>query len=518
MEGNNVVNPIIKMDFPDPDVIRVDDTYYMASTTMHFFPGCAMLRSYDLVNWEMAGYVFDHLDNTRGQSLVGEENIYGQGMWAPSLRYHKGVFYLCFAANDTHKTYLYTAREAEGSWERREIKGFYHDCSLFFDEDDQVYIVYGNTEIHITQLKPDLSEPLPGGLDRVVVTDKDNHFLGYEGSHMYQLDGRYYLFLIHSDRNRWLRTESCFMAEDLNGEFTGGDVLKDTRGYCDQGVAQGGIVDTAWGDWYAVLFQDHGAVGRIPVLIPIHFEDHFPVFGEKGRIPEKFTVRSTRPGYLYEPLYGSDCFDYRPDLDGRIRLKMMWQFNHTPADLLWGVEDRSFWIRTGKICQNLEYAVNTLTQRLLFPACRITVTLDVTELKDGDYAGLCALQGCYGMIAVKVEGEARYLVMGAREGEDDSLQPMPKYSGMCREYEKVLFDGKQITLFLEADFWQMRDQVQFGYVDQGKRIPLGPVHKLYFKMDHFCGCRAGLFMFSTKRSGGRAKFSEFCYDKINQCN
>lgn len=516
--GGSNWNPIIKMDFPDPDVIRVDDTYYMASTTMHFFPGCALLRSYDLVNWEMAGYVFDHLDHTKGQCLVEEEDIYGQGMWAPSLRFHKGIFYLCFVANDTHKTYLYTAKAVEGPWERQKMEGFYHDCSLFFDEDDRVYLVYGNTEIHLTQLKPDLSGMLPGGIDRVIVTDKDNHFLGYEGSHMYRINGRYYLFLIHSDRDRWLRTESCFTAEDLNGEFTGGDVLQDTRGYCGQGVAQGGIVDTPWGDWYAVLFQDHGAVGRIPVLLPVHFEDHFPVFGERGQIPEKFAVRSTRPDYRYEPLYGSDDFDYVPDKEGHIHLKMMWQFNHVPNNLLWGVEEQCFWIQSGKLCQNLEHAVNTLTQRLLFPACRITVTVDTSSLKDGDYAGLCALQGCYGMIAVKLEGEARYLVMGAREGEDDSLQPMPKECGACREFEKIPLREEQVTLYLETDFWQMRDRVRFGYVDQGKRVALGPVHKLYFKLDHFCGCRAGLFLFSTKQPGGKVRFSQFQYNKINQEN
>src|SRR5690606_11758531 len=109
-------NPIIWADYPDPDVIRVDDTYYMVSTTMHMMPGCVILRSYDLIHWETVTYVYDVLDNTPAQRLEGGEQIYGKGMWAATLRYHKGKFYVIFVANDTHKTYLYTAESIEGPW------------------------------------------------------------------------------------------------------------------------------------------------------------------------------------------------------------------------------------------------------------------------------------------------------------------------------------------------------------------------------------------------------------------
>ena len=125
-------NPITELDYPDPDVIRVDDTYYMVSTTMHFMPGCEILRSYDLIHWEHLSYVYERLDSTEEQRLVGEKNCYGKGMWAASLRYHKGMYYICFVANDTGKTYLYTADDIEGPWEKRIIEGFYHDCSLLF--------------------------------------------------------------------------------------------------------------------------------------------------------------------------------------------------------------------------------------------------------------------------------------------------------------------------------------------------------------------------------------------------
>ena len=153
------INPITRLDYPDPDVIRVNEIYYMVTTTMHFMPGCEILRSYDLVHWEHVTFVYDTLDSTAGQTLTGDQNIYGKGMWAASLRFYRGTYYICFVANDTGKTYLYTSERIEGPWKKGHIEGFYHDASLLFDEEN-VYIAYGNKDIYITQLKPDLSGPL----------------------------------------------------------------------------------------------------------------------------------------------------------------------------------------------------------------------------------------------------------------------------------------------------------------------------------------------------------------------
>lgn len=86
------LNPVLYTDFPDPDIIRVGDTYYLASTTMHFMPGCDILRSYDLMNWEFVSHVYETLEDIPGHRLEGGAHIYGQGMWAPSLRYHEGFF------------------------------------------------------------------------------------------------------------------------------------------------------------------------------------------------------------------------------------------------------------------------------------------------------------------------------------------------------------------------------------------------------------------------------------------
>lgn len=88
-------------------------------------------------------------------------------MWAASLRYHKGTFYVCFVANDTGKTYLYRSSSISGLWKKQYVEGFYHDCSLLFDDDDRIYIVYSNTDIRLTELTSELSGPKPGGLHRL---------------------------------------------------------------------------------------------------------------------------------------------------------------------------------------------------------------------------------------------------------------------------------------------------------------------------------------------------------------
>lgn len=496
-------NPIIKMDFPDPDVIRVEDTYYMISTTMHFMPGGVILRSYDLIHWEIAGRVFEHLDSTSGQRLLDQTGIYGKGMWAASIRFHHDRFYVCFVANDTGKTYLYTADRIEGEWKMQHIEGFYHDCSLFFDDDDRAYLVYGNTEIHLTELNEDLSGPRQGGLNRVIISERDKFILGYEGSHFYKIGGKYYVFLIHAPGEKWFRREACFMSESLEGEFLGGDVLSDDLNYCNQGVAQGGIVDTPDGTWYSILFQDRGAVGRVPVLVPIQWKNDFPVFGMDGKAPIEINTKSTKPEYQYKALYADDDFRYIPDSDGRIHLKEAWEFNHEPDENLWSAsKNGEFRIKTGRRSLGLESAINTLTQRTIFPDCYAEVSVDGTNMNIGDYAGICAFQGCYAFTALKREFDGMYLVMVGKPDINGD-------KGTEVEYERMKLSSEQIRLKTYLNFQQMKDEAKFYYETENGWKQIGVTHQLYFKLDHFCGCRFGLFCYATEKAGGSAAFRDF---------
>ncbi|MDO4302725.1 MAG: family 43 glycosylhydrolase [Bacillota bacterium] len=513
-------NPIIPLDYPDPDVIRVDYVYYMVTTTMYFMPGCEILRSYDLVNWEHAGYVYDRLDGTQEQTLYNDKNAYGKGMWAASLRFHKGTFYICFVANDTGKTYLFRSSSIEGPWKKSCIEGFYHDCSLLFDDDGRIYIAYGNKNIYITELNDELTGPKKGGLRRLAVSDEGNDRLGYEGTHLYKINGKYYLFFIHSLREKWRRVEACFVADSLEGEFTGRDVFNEDLGYCGQGVAQGAIVDTPEGKWYAILFQDRGASGRMPVLIPVSWENSFPVLGMQGRMPEYFCVEDKAPEYHYRPLVESDDFKdecaVNKERYGCFGLKSAWQFNHEP-DLSLVQRDLSegiLWITTDKLCKNLTQAKNTLTQRMLFPGCEGEVTVEAAYLKEGDYAGICAFQSCYGMAALTRRDGRLYVVMKARKAEDDSLQAMEPDTSEGTEWELCHVQGTKVRLKVSVNFADGRDQADFFYLDtQGKWRKIGITQNLYFKLDFFTGCRFGLFVYATKETGGKAGFADFKYIK-----
>ena len=256
------MNPIICADFPEPDVIRVGDTYYMICATMHFFPGGTLLKSYDLVHWEIAAHVFERLDDTPAEQLEGEQSIYGKGMWAASLRYHKDTFYVCFASYDTGKTYIYRTKNINEPWEKRSLDGVYHHPSLLFDEDGRIYMGYGFNEVRILELNDTLTAPKEGGFERLLVEEKQDAYISYEGAHFYKKDGTYYIFVI-----QWLkgnltqREQLCLYGDSLDGEFKKEMVFSENLGFPMKGCCTGrncgytggrlvfGNVSGTWGNW-----------------------------------------------------------------------------------------------------------------------------------------------------------------------------------------------------------------------------------------------------------------------------
>lgn len=506
-------NPIIKADFPDPDVIRVEDTYYMLSTTMHFRPGAVILRSYDLVHWEIVSHVFESLRGTPEECMQGERCSYGHGMWAGSLRYHEDTFYVCFSSLDTSETYIYSSKQIEGSWVRQVIPEYRHHPSLLFD-DEKVYLVSGYEEIQVRELLRDCSGYKTGGLYRTILEPmKDDVYLGYEGSHIQKIHGKYYLFVIYWPKiEPARRTQLYFMADTLEGEFVGGELLRDDRDYHNQGVAQGGLVETLNGKWYAILYQDHGAVGRIPVLVPVRWEKDVPVLGTGGKTPKALEIVSSRPYYQYTPVYTSDDFHYVNDEKGTNRLKQQWEFNHVPDEKNWWIaKEGGLILRNGKISTNVVHANNTLTQRMMWPGCAAEVTVDAEGLRDGDIAGICALQGCYGLIGITKEHGAYYLVVMERAWENISrLDRAPDYLP-GNVVEKIRLEESKVRIRLNVDFEDMEDTAEFFYQNKKRWKRVGEPHKLVFRLDHFTGCRFGLFNYATKEIGGEAKFTEFRY-------
>lgn len=302
--GIEVKNPLLWTDAADPDVIRVGNAYYMVSTTMHMSPGCPIMKSYDLKNWQTVNYVYDILDDSGGLALRNGENAYAGGSWAATLRYNDGYYYVGLMTYSTTPWHGYIFRTDDienGKWARAVVDPYY-DMSLLFD-DDRIYVAYsGGGDLYITELElasegANMDENTlnggfirakNGGINNQMIVDKSvaveaaGEDVTPEGVHMYKIDGRYYAFMIsHSSKGR---TQFCFRSDSVTGSYEGKVVL------CDSGIAQGGVFDTQDGDWYSMLFQDHGAVGRIPFIVPVEWKKGWCVFGENGKVPSSVRV------------------------------------------------------------------------------------------------------------------------------------------------------------------------------------------------------------------------------------
>jgi len=491
-------NPFIWSDIPDPDVIRVGDTYYMVSTTMYFSPGIPVMKSYNLVNWEIVNYVYDILDDSDVSALRNGANSYGKGSWAASLRYHNNTFYVLVASFSTNHTYMYQTEDIENRTFRRYVLSdtkVYHDPSLLFDDDGRVYVVYDGGTLKLIELTQDATAILPGGCDKIIIENADvggSGGLPAEGSHFYKLNGMYYLFLIawpNPGKDR--RIELCYRASHIEGPYEGQVVLDDDMGYNMMGVAQGGIVDTPEGNWYAMLFQDHGAVGRIPVLVPVTWEDDWPVFGIDGKVPHHMKLPSL--GKVNDNLIVSD--EFNPGTT----LPLAWQWNHNPVNSLWSLEERAGYLRlkSGEICNGLLEARNTLTQRTLGPVCAGTIAVDVTNMRDGDFTGLAALQEWYGYVGIKMVGGIKYIIM------------VNASSGQAVEVEIINTERNRIYLGVDFDF-DGPDTARFYYnYDELNWNPIGDTLKMQYRLSHFTGYRFALFYYSTANIGGFVDFDYF---------
>jgi len=505
MDGN-LTNPIIWADVPDPDIIRVGDTYYMVSTTMYFSPGCPVMKSKDLVNWKIVSYVYDVLDNSESFTLQNGKHAYGQGSWAGCLRYHNGIYYVLFAANNTDKTYIFQTRSIEkGPWKKYIFEGIYHDASLLFDEDGRVYMIYGASSIKIIELTADAKAIKPGGLDKVIIEDADISGTKSiaEGSHIYKIFGMYYIFIIGWPRTgSGKRIQLCYRSDKIDGLYEGRIVLDDSMGFHNAGVAQGGIVCTPDGNFYGLLFQDREAVGRVPVLVTVKWKDGWPIFAFDG----------AAPGYINasEKHGGISNIVRADEFDGTC-LGLQWQWNHNPDNDYWSLIKRPGWLRleNGSIARSLTDARNTLTQRSFGPRCSGFALLDVSNMQNGDFAGLAALQDYYGFVGVKMAEDKKYVVMRAAPQTKASAREQHKYKTGIPEEEIMSVPLEQDFVYLKIDFnfENAIDEAEFYYaLQEGEWIKIGDILKMSYRLSHFTGYRFALFNFATLNTGGYADF------------
>lgn len=508
-EARTATNPLIWADVPDVAVIRVGKTYYMSSTTMHMSPGLPIMKSTDLVNWELVSYAYDILEDNDALSLSEGANAYGAGSWASSLRYHDGRFYVSTFSHTSGKTHIYITTNIENKpWREIAFSPVLYDHSLFFDDDGRVYMLHGNNNLTLTELKPDLSGIQPNGFNEVIIRDASlvaspRIGLPAEGTQMRKIDGRYYVCNI-----TWppgdMRTQILHRADRLEGPYEGRVILR------DQGVAQGGLIDTPDGDWYAFLFKDYGAVGRVPFLVPMTWKDGWPKLGDNGRVPTQLDIPDVSTGL--GNLVTSDEFDRSEQVASDIKAALgngryprsafpiAWQWNHNPDNRFWSLTDRPGFLRltTGRVDTALPQARNTLTQRTFGPHSSASISMDISSMRDGDHAGLAALQQRYGYVGVKKTANATSIVMVRAE------------SGEPVELEAIPITQDTIHLRIDCDFTTRPEQARFYYsLDGDSWHAIGQPLDMAYTIPHFMGYRFALFNFATEQPGGHADFDFF---------
>jgi len=486
-------NPIIFADVPDISIVRVGGSYYMSSTTMHMCPGVPIMKSDDLVNWKVISYTYETLGDNDALNLAGGKNAYGRGSWASCIRYHNETFYVSTFSSTTGKTYIWSAKDPEkGPWKEISFSPSLHDHTLYFDDDGRVYMIYGNKRLTLVELNPDLSGIKSGGINQVIIENSSlpsgsNSSLG-EGSQLFRYNGKLYLFNITWPRGG-MRTVVVHRADRITGPWEGRMVFQ------DKGVAQGGMVDTPDGKWFAYLFRDYGSVGRIPYIVPMRWEDGWPVIGVDGKAPDYLDLPESRG--LIPGLIASDEFKRKK---GEPALPLVWQWNHNPVNNLWSVTARKGWLRltTGRVDTLFVQARNTLTQRTFGPECSGSVCLEVSKMKEGDFAGLVLLQRKFGQVGVMLEnGSKRILMVSAQSGQPVEVQSVPL--GQKKVYFKAV-----------CNFRDRADEADFFYSLNGTTwIPIGSQLKMEYSMPHFMGYRYGLFNYATKTPGGYVDFDWF---------
>ncbi|KAK1224425.1 hypothetical protein PQX77_012721 [Marasmius sp. AFHP31] len=500
-------NPVIYEDFADNDITRVDDTYYFSASTMHFSPGAPILRSQDLVNWEVIGHSVPSLDffDDNAYGLVNA-SAYIRGIWASTLRFRpsNGKWYW-IGCVDWVRSFVYTADAIDGEWTQAGvINNCYYDCGLLVDENpdggDTLYVSYGgNTELSVAQL----DDTGTAEVSNQVVFSFD---VGREGNRMYKKDGFYYIItdvpgqsqLVLRSQNPTGPYERRTLWENVNSPIPGHTGI----------MVQGSLIDTPEGDWYFMSFAWSYPEGRSPTLAPITWtEDGWPQANFSG---------NNWPTDLSFPLPTSTGpLQSWTGVDNFTSLGVEWEWNHNPDNSAWSINN-GLVLNTASVTDDLYLAKNTLCHRILGPKASGTILLDVGDMTDGDRAGISMLRDLSGYIAVKQDGSSRTLVM--RNNINLSSQEPGGTWGWSTTNKgddiataEVELSGNQVWLKVTADVGPAGSKVAtFSYSTDGNTFTdLGNALKLNDSWEFFMGYRFGIFNFATRSLGGSVIVKSF---------
>lgn len=415
-QGNGTYkNPVLFSDYSDPDILRAGDKYYLVASSFHFMPGIPVLESHDLVNWRIIGHVFSRLDIDPRYSMIGG-NRYGQGAWAPSLRFHNGLFYVYFPTPQ-EGIFMSSARSPAGPWTKPAavIAGRgYEDPCPFWDDDGSAYLLHGRVgagPLVLHRMSPDGKTVLDDGK---VIVDNRKLLPTLEGPKLYKRKGYYYIFApfggVGTGAEAVLRSTSLYGPWESRTVLIQGDTSV-------KGPHQGGYVEVQDGhDWF-LHFSLHGGYGRIDYLEPMQWKDGWPIIGKPvagGDAGEPVDIWP-KPGigktWPVETPQTSDEFN-----GGRLGLQ--WEWNHNPDDALWSLKAHRGFLRLyAAYAPNLLSARNTITEQMQHAAFDLTARIVVSGMQDGERTGLAMFGVRASWIGVTQTEGKRQIVFANSTGE-----------------------------------------------------------------------------------------------------
>lgn len=477
-------NPVIQADFPDPDVQKVGDTYYMVTTTMHNFPGCTLLKSKDLVNWEYCCNPLEKMSANAEYNLEDGKNIYSKGAWANSLMYKNGKFYILFNAfgnGDDAGGYLLSATDAEGPWTMTRLSRGYYDPGLMTDNDGTTYVVCGNGNLKVIQLDDNFAP--------VKEADVDGGFDGLEGSHFFKKDGYYY---IYSTCCAWPATQWCFRSKNVFGPYEKKEVFN------SDDIHQGAMIQTQSGEWWTMLMRDCGAFGRMPYLLPVTWNADWPVIGNNG--VDAGTYTKPNVGVNYDRKYMPTNDNFKNYLLGS-----QWQWNHNQDKSKWSLLENPGKLRlyTASVTDSLQKSRNMLTQRIFgfrdnTKPSYGTIRMNISKMNDGDMAGLAIFQNPYAYIAINKQGSVLNLVQSNTADK--------------KIYSNAIACDSVIYLRAVADIATSKATFYYS-LDNATYTKFGQDLDMKYNLSVFVGNRFGIFNYATKDLGGSVDVDWFSTEK-----
>ena len=505
-------NPLFYEDFPDPSIIRVNEDFYMTSTTNHGMPGIPIFHSKDLINWTFISYAFDRLELGPKFNLDGGE-VYGQSVWAPSLRFHNGTFYIFSNINGTG-TQVFHAKDPKGPWTHTQLKTTLYDLSVLFDDNGKIYVVHSYDEVKVSELNKEITDVIPG-TERVIIPRGSG--MG-EGLHIYKINGWYYIIsaipgahtpmkcarsknidgpyeiMTNSEKENLGIGLAYSQSTDENGKISITKADVNHRGGLT--LHQGGIIDTPTGEWWGYSMMDHNAIGRLTCISPLTWKDGWPYFGLPGnltRTPRVWIKPNTGTTHKPKPLYK------RSDKFNNNTLQPIWQWNHNPVNDMWSLTECKGYLRLHSMpSKDLWWAKNSLQQKAAGPESTATVLLETKGMETGDVAGVAVFGYPYGQLGV------------ARTNNGLEIQYFDQFD---RNTIKVPVKAKKFWLRVNANFDV--DKANFSYSTDGKNfIKIGNELTMAFQMISFQGIRYTIFNYNTEnKNGGYVDIDEYQLDE-----